>query len=162
MACAGDCCDGVTGDWHGQVAAHAAANLVTSQLRKVVLVYLHCGSEQIDNGVYSTFNHQWHQCYVCSLCFSAGYQCVGVLALDCLGVASQEQTSPLIMVAMEPVSSSFAGLILGLVDSGASFNFMSHELYMKLGWMVDKHQQASVYLVNGIVVTSEGRATGIL
>ena len=44
------------------------------------------------------------------------------------------------MVAMEPVSSSFAGQVLGLVDSRASFNFMSHELCMKLGWMVDKHQ----------------------
>ena len=97
-----------------------------------------------------------------SLHFSAGYQCVGVRALDCLGVASQEQTSPLIMVATEPVSSSFAGQVLGLVDSRASFNFMSHELCMKLGWMVDKHQQASVHLANGTVVTSEGRATGIL
>ena len=28
MACAGDCCDGVTGDWRGQVAVHAAAKLV--------------------------------------------------------------------------------------------------------------------------------------
>ena len=33
---------------------------------------------------------------------------------------------------------------------------------MKLGWMVDKHQQASVHLENGTVVTSEGRATGVL
>ena len=33
---------------------------------------------------------------------------------------------------------------------------------MKLGWMVDKHQQASVHLVNGTVVTSKGRATGVL
>ena len=62
MACAGDCCDGVTGDWRGQVVVHAAAKLATSQLRKVVLVCLHCGSEHIDNGVYSMFNHQWHQC----------------------------------------------------------------------------------------------------
>ena len=76
---------------------------------------------------------------MCSLHFLAGYQCVGVHALDCLGVASQEQTSPLIMVAKEPVSSSFAGQVLGLVDSGASFNFMIHELCMKLGWTVDKH-----------------------
>ena len=29
MACVDDCCDGVTGDWRGQVAAHAAAKLVT-------------------------------------------------------------------------------------------------------------------------------------
>ena len=79
---------------------------------------------------------------MCSLRFSAGYQCVGVCALDCLDVAGQERTSPLIMVAMEPVSSTFAGQILGLVDSGASFNFMSHELCMKLGWTVDKPQQA--------------------
>ena len=99
---------------------------------------------------------------MCSLHFSAGYWCVGVHALDCLGVAGQEQTSPLIMVAIEPVFSSFAGQVLGLEDSGASLNFMSHELCMKLGWMVDKHQQASVHLVNGTVVTSEGRATGIL
>ena len=99
---------------------------------------------------------------MCSLRFSTGYQCVGVCALDCLGVAGQERTSLLIMVAMEPVFSSFAGQVLGLVDSGASFNFMSHELCMKLGWMVDKHQQASVHLANGTVVTSEGRATGIL
>ena len=33
---------------------------------------------------------------------------------------------------------------------------------MKLGWTVDKHQQASVCLANGTVVTSEGRATGVL
>ena len=33
---------------------------------------------------------------------------------------------------------------------------------MKLGWTVDKHQQASVHLANGTVVTSEGRATGVL
>ena len=66
------------------------------------------------------------------------------------------------MVTMEPVSSSFAGQILGLLDSGVSFNFMSHELCMKLGWMVDKHQQASVHLANRTVVTSKGRATGVL
>ena len=65
------------------------------------------------------------------------------------------------MVATEPVSFSFAGQVLGLVDSRASFNFMSYELCIKLGWIVDKHQQASVHLVNGTVVTSEGRATGI-
>ena len=99
---------------------------------------------------------------MCSLCFLAGYQCVGVCALDCLGVAGQEQTLPLIMVSMEPMSSSYAGQVLGLVDSGALFNFMSHELCMKLGWTVDKHQQASVHLANGTVVTSEGRATGVL
>ena len=66
------------------------------------------------------------------------------------------------MITTEPVSSSFAGQVLGLEDSRASFNFMSHELYMKLGWMVVKHQQASVHLVNGTVVTSEGWATGVL
>ena len=66
------------------------------------------------------------------------------------------------MVAMEPVSSRFAGQVLGLVDSGASFKFMSHELYIKLGWTVDKHQQDSVYLANLTVVASEGWATGIL
>ena len=99
---------------------------------------------------------------MCSSCFSARYQCVGVYALDCLGIAGQERISPLIMVVMEPVSSSFAGQVLGLVDSGASFNFMSHKLCMKLGWMVDKHQQASVRLANGTMVTSKGRATGVL
>ena len=99
---------------------------------------------------------------MCSSHFSAGYQCIGVHALDCLDVANQEQTSPLIMVATEPVSSSFAGQVLGLVDSGASFNFMSHELYIKLGWMVDKYQQALVHLANETVVTSERWATGIL
>ena len=99
---------------------------------------------------------------MCSSRFSAGYQCVGVCALDCLGVAGQERTSLLIMVVMEPVSSSFAGQVLGLVDSGASFNFMSYELCMQLGWMVDKHQQASVHLANRTVVISEGRATDIL
>ena len=99
---------------------------------------------------------------MCSSCFSAGYQCVGVHALDYLGVTGQERTSLLIMVATEPVSSSFAGLVMGLVDSGALFNFISHELCMKLGWTVDKHQQASVRLANGTVVTSEGRATGVL
>ena len=67
------------------------------------------------------------------------------------------------MVATEPVYSSFAGQVLGLVDSGASFNFMSHELCMKLGWTVDKHQQASVHAWRmRTVVTSEGRATGVL
>ena len=30
------------------------------------------------------------------------------------------------------------------------------------GWTVGKHQQASVRLANGTVVTSEGRATGVL
>ena len=60
MACADDCHDGVTGDQHGQVAAHAAAKLVTEQLCKVILVCPYCGSEHIDNGVYSMFNHQWH------------------------------------------------------------------------------------------------------
>ena len=70
---------------------------------------------------------------MCSSRFLAGYQCIGVCALDCLGVAGQEQTSLPIMVATEPVSSSFAGQVLGLVDSGASLNFMSHELCMKLG-----------------------------
>ena len=99
---------------------------------------------------------------MCSSHFSAGYQCIGVCTLDCLGVAGQERTPPLIMVAMEPVSSSFAGQVLGLVDSRALFNFMSQELCMKLGWMVDKHQQTSVHLANGTVVTSEGWATGIL
>ena len=99
---------------------------------------------------------------MCSSHFSAGYQFVGVCALDCLSVAGQKRTQPLIMVAMEPVPSSFAGQVLGLVDSGASFNFMSHELCMKLGWMVDKHQQASAHLENGTVVTSKGRATGVL
>ena len=99
---------------------------------------------------------------MCSLHFLAGYQCVGVCALDCLGVTGQERTQPLIMVAMEPVSYSFAGQVLGLVDSGALFNFMSHELCMKLGCTVDKHQQASVCLANGTVVTSEERATGVL
>ena len=94
---------------------------------------------------------------MCSLHFSAGYQCIGVCALNYLGVASQEITSLLIMVAIEPVSSTFAGQVLGLVDSGASLNFMSQELCMKLGWMVDKHQQASVRLANGTVVTSKGR-----
>ena len=29
MVCVNDCCDGVTGDWCGQVAAHAAPKLVT-------------------------------------------------------------------------------------------------------------------------------------
>ena len=56
------------------------------------------------------------------------------------------------MVAMEPVSSSFPDQVLGLVSSGASFNFMSRELCMKFGWTVDKHHQASVHLEN--VVTS--------
>ena len=99
---------------------------------------------------------------MCSSRFLAGYYCVGVRALDCLGVAGQELTSPLIMIVTEPVSSSFVGQVLGLVDSGASYNFMSHKLCMKLGWTVDKHQQASVRLANGTVVTSEGRATGVL
>ena len=99
---------------------------------------------------------------MCSSHFLASYQCVGVHALDCLGGAGQEQASPLIMVVTEPVSSSFAGQVFGLVDSGASFNFMSYELCMKLGWMVDKHQQASVHLANGTVVTSEGWAIGML
>ena len=107
------------------------------------------------------FIHQQHQCLVCCSWFSAGYQCIGVYALDCLSIAGQERTSLLIMVVMEPVSSSFAGQVLGLVDSGALFNFMSHELCMKLGWMLDKHQQASVHLANGTVVASEGRATGV-
>ena len=44
----------------GQVAVHAADKLVTEQLRKVVVVFPHCRSEHIDNGVYSMFNHQWH------------------------------------------------------------------------------------------------------
>ena len=99
---------------------------------------------------------------MCSSHFLVGYQCVGVCVLDCLGVAGQERTSPLIMVVTKPVSSSFAGQVLGLVDNGASFKFMRHELCMKLGWTVDKHQQASVHLANGTVVTSEGRATGVL
>ena len=99
---------------------------------------------------------------MCSLHFSAGYQCVGVRALDCLGVAGQERTSLLIMVAMEPVFSSFASQVLGLVDSGASFNFMSQELCMKISWTVNKDQQASVCLANGTVVASEGQATGVL
>ena len=38
---------------------------------------------------------------------------------------------------------------LGLVDSGASFNFMSCVLYTKLGWRVDKQQQALVGKWNG-------------
>ena len=29
IACADDCCDGVTGDWCGQVSAHTAAKSVT-------------------------------------------------------------------------------------------------------------------------------------
>ena len=33
---------------------------------------------------------------------------------------------------------------------------------MKLGWTVDKHQQASVRLANRTVLKSEGRATGVL
>ena len=66
------------------------------------------------------------------------------------------------MAVIEPVSSSFDGQVLGLVDSGASFNFMSHELCMKLGWTVDNHQQASVHLANGTVVISEGWTTGVL
>ena len=60
MACAGDCCDGVTGDWHEQVVAHTAAKLFTWQLCKVVLACPHYESEHIENGVYSMFNHQWH------------------------------------------------------------------------------------------------------
>ena len=70
---------------------------------------------------------------MCSSHFSAGYQCIGVCALDCLDVASQERTSLLIMVVTAPVPSRFAGQVLGLVDSGALFKFMSHELCMKLG-----------------------------
>ena len=66
------------------------------------------------------------------------------------------------MVATEPVSSNFAGQVLGLVDSGASFNFMSSELCAKLGWWVDKQQQASVQLANSTVVESDGRAIRVL
>lgn len=66
------------------------------------------------------------------------------------------------MVSTEPVSANFAGQVLGLVDSGASYNFMSRELCTKLGWVVDKRQQASVRLADGTVVNSEGRATGVL
>ena len=66
------------------------------------------------------------------------------------------------MVATEPVSLNFVGQVLGLVDSGASFKFMSSELCAKLGWLVDKQQQASVQLVNGTAVKSDGRATGVL
>ena len=39
---------------------------------------------------------------------------------------------------------------------------MSRDLCMKLGWMVNKHQQASLHLANRTVVTSKGRATGAL
>ena len=60
----------------------------------------------------------------------------------CLGAAGLENTSPLMMVAAESVASNFAGQVLGLVDSGASFNFMSSALCAKLGWRVDKQQQA--------------------
>ena len=66
------------------------------------------------------------------------------------------------MVAMEPVSSSFSGQVLGFLDSGASFNFMSHELYIKLGWIANKHQKAPVHLANRTVVTRKGWATGVL
>ena len=83
-------------------------------------------------------------------------------ALDCLGVASGEDTLLLIMVATELVPSSFAGQVLGLVDSGASFNFMSCVLCTKLGWRVNKQQQALVCLANRMVVKSKGCATGIL
>ena len=51
---------------------------------------------------------------------------------------------------------------MGLVDNGALFKFMSSELCAKLGWLVDKQQQASVQLANGTVVKSDGRATGVL
>ena len=65
-----------------------------------------------------------------------------VLLIVC--AAGLENTLPLMMVATEPVSSNFAGQVLGLVDSGALFNYMSSELCAKLGWLVDKQQQASV------------------
>ena len=89
-------------------------------------------------------------------------KCVGVRALVCFGAAGLENTSLLMIVATEPVSSNFAGQVLGLVDSGPSFNFMSSELCTKLGWRLDKQQQASVQLANGTVVKSNGRTTGVL
>ena len=59
------------------------------------------------------------------------------------------------MVATKPVSSSFAGQVLGLVDNGASFNFMSCALCTKLDWQVDEQQPALVWLENGMVVKSK-------
>ena len=99
---------------------------------------------------------------MCSSHFLAGLKCVGLCTLDRLGATSDKNTMLLIMVATEPVSSSFAGQVLGLVDSGVSFNFMSCALCTNLGWRVDKQQQDLVWLANGTVVKSKGQATGIL
>ena len=77
-------------------------------------------------------------------------------------MAGLENTSPLMMVATEPASSNFVCQVFGLVDSGASFSFMSSELCAKLGLLVSKQQQASVRLANSTVVKSNGRTTGVL
>ena len=82
--------------------------------------------------------------------------------LDRLGAARDKNTMLLIMVATDPGSSSFAGQVLGLVDSGVSINFMSCALCTNLGWRVDKQQQALVRLTNRMVVKSKGCTTGIL
>ena len=46
----------------GKLQRMQQLNWLHRQLHKVVLVCPHCRSEHIDNGVYSMFNHQWHQC----------------------------------------------------------------------------------------------------
>ena len=61
------------------------------------------------------------------------------------------------MVITEPVSSSFAGQVLGLVDSGASFNF---ELGVVHEVRLDGRQAPASFSVFGKWNCSDKRGTG--
>ena len=61
------------------------------------------------------------------------------------------------MVVMEPVSSSFAGQVLGLVDSGASFKF---ELGVVHEVRLDSRQAPAGFSAFGKCNCSDKRGTG--
>lgn len=57
--------------------------------------------------------------------FSTGYTCVRVHATADLGLAGEADSKSLVTMSVDPLSESFFGSVMRLLDSGATFNFMS-------------------------------------
>ena len=51
---------------------------------------------------------------------------------------------------------------MALVDSGASFNFISRSLVSRLGWKLHENVPSSVRLANGDKLTSLGAVFGLV
>ena len=77
-------------------------------------------------------------------------------------VSRSLESSPLLVVKVEIPNMVANRDIEGLIDSGASYNFISKKLATELGWQGYKHNSVSVRLANGSSVATSRACSGLV